>query len=147
METIMRFRTFLAIAMAIPALPMSATAQDAAPAEHADHAAHGAMPADAAPPVDHAAHGAVPADHAAHAVTGAVDHAAHLMHMTGALGAYSMTRDASGTSWQPESTPMEAIHGQLGDWATMLHGYINLAATDAGGPRGDSKVYSQSMFM
>src|SRR5262245_24171378 len=149
METVMRFRAFLAMLMAIPALP--AAAQEAAPAEHADHAAHGAMPMDAAAPVDHTAHGAMApaehADHAAHAAMGAVDHTAHLMHATGALGPYSMTRDASGTSWQPESTPMEAIHGQLGGWATMLHGFINLAAADAGGPRGDSKIFSQSMFM
>ena len=144
----MRSRAFLAMLMAIPALPIAASAQDAAPAEHADHAAHGAMPADAAAPADHTAHGAMaPADHAAHAAMGAVDHTAHLMHMTGALGAYAMTRDASGTAWQPESTPMEAIHGQYGDWATMLHGFINLAAADAGGPRGDSKIFSQSMFM
>jgi len=144
----MRSRAFLAMLMAIPALPIAASAQDAAPAEHADHAAHGAMPADAAAPADHTAHGAMaPADHAAHAAMGAVDHTAHLMHMTGALGAYAMTRDASGTAWQPESTPMEAIHGQYGDWATMLHGFINLAAANAGGPRGDSKIFSQSMFM
>jgi len=132
--------------MAISALPVSATAQDATPAEH-DHAAHGAMPADAAAPADHTAHGAAPADHAAHGAAAPVDHTAHLMHMTGALGAYAMTRDASGTAWQPESTPMEAIHGQYGNWATMLHGFINLAATDSGGPRGDSKIFSQSMFM
>ena len=149
----MRFRTFLAILMAIPVLPISAAGQDAAPADHAAHAAHGMMPMDAPAPADHAAHGAMPmdgaapADHAAHTVTGEVDHAAHLMHMTGALGPYAMTRDASGTAWQPESTPMEAIHGQYGDWATMLHGFINLAAADAGGPRGDSKIFSQSMFM
>ena len=124
----MRFR-MLAIAMAIPSLSLSATAQEAAPP---DHAAHGAMP---------------PADHAAHAAMAAVDHSAHLMHMTGALGPYSMTRDASGTAWQPESTPMEAIHGQYGNWSTMLHGFINIVAADAGGPRGDSKIFSQSMFM
>ena len=128
----MRF-AFLAI-LAIPAFPVAAAAQTAAPAEHADHAA---MPMNAASPVDHAAHAAM----------GAVDHTAHLMHMTGALGPYSMTRDASGTAWQPESTPMEAIHGQLGQWGTMLHGFINLSAADAGGPRGDSKIFSQSMFM
>ena len=133
----MRVRTLAAIAMAIPAFSLSAVAQEAAP--H-DHAAHGAMPMDAATPDDHAAH----ADHTAH---GVVDHTAHLTHTTGALGAYSMTRDASGTSWQPESTPMEAIHGELGQWATMLHGFINLAAADAGGPRGDSKIFSQSMLM
>jgi len=131
----MRFRTLLAIAMAIPSLSIRTVAQEAAPP---DHAAHSAMPAEGAV--------ATP-DHAAHAATAAVDHSAHLVHMTGALGPYSMTRDASGTSWQPESTPMEAIHGQYGPWATMLHGYINLAASDQGGPRGDSKIFSQSMFM
>ncbi len=140
----MRSRAFLAMLMAISALPIGAAAQQAAPAEHADHAAHAAMPADAAAPADHTAHGAAPAEHGAAAP---VDHTAHLLHMTGALGAYAMTRDASGTSWQPESTPMEAIHGQYGDWATMLHGFINFAATDAGGPRGDSKTFSQSMLM
>jgi len=143
----MRSRAFLAMLMAIPAFPITASAQDAVPAEHAEHAAHGAMPMDGAAPADHAAHGAAPVDHAAHAAMGAVDHTAHLTHMTGALGAYAMTRDASGTAWQPESTPMEAIHGQYGDWATMLHGTINLAAADAGGPRGNSKIFSQSMFM
>jgi hypothetical protein len=141
----MRVRISVAIAMAIPALSIHAAAQEATP--H-DHAAHGAMPAEGTSPADHAAHGAMPApDHAAHAAMAPANHGAQLVHMTGALGPYAMTRDASGTSWQPESTPMEAIHGQLGPWATMLHGFVNLAATDAGGPRGDSKIYSQSMFM
>ena len=115
----MRVRTLAAIAIAVPSLSLGAAAQDAA----------------------------APADHAAHTAMPAVDHGAHLMHMTGALGPYAMTRDASGTAWQPESTPMEAIHGQAGAWSTMLHGFINLAATDSGGPRGDSKIFSQSMFM
>ena len=148
----MRVRTLVAIAMAIPSLSTIAAAQQAAPP---DHAAHGAAPMEgAAPAPDHAAHGAMPAgasppaaDHTAHAAMPAADHNAHLMHMTGALGAYTMTRDASGTSWQPESTPMEAIHGQAGPWSTMLHGFINIALADAGGPRGDSKIFSQSMFM
>jgi hypothetical protein len=129
----MRTRTFVAIAMAIPSLAIPAAAQQQ-PAH--DHAAPSAMPMAGATAPDHAAHAAMPADHAA-----------HLVHMTGALGPYPMTRDGSGTSWVPDATPMEAIHGQLGGWATMLHGFINLAATDAGGPRGDSKIYSQSMFM
>ena len=42
--------------------------------------------------------------------------------MAGALGSYSMMRDASGTSWQPDSTPMEGINGAYGGWSTMLHG-------------------------
>jgi hypothetical protein len=122
----MRLRMLAAIAMAVPSFSVQA-AGVAAP--------------------DHAAHGAPPTDHAAHAAMPAVDHTAHLMHMTGALGPYAMTRDSSGTAWQPESTPMEAIHGQYGGWSTMLHGFINLAAADAGGPRSDSKIFSQSMFM
>ena len=144
----MRVRTLAAIALAVPLLPLPAAAQEArAP----DHAAHGAAPMEGATPAaDHAAHGAMPADatapgdHAAHTAMPAVDHGAH---MTGALGTYAMTRDASGTAWQPESTPMEAIHGQAGPWSTMLHGFINLVAADSGGPRGDSKIFSQSMFM
>jgi hypothetical protein len=66
---------------------------------------------------------------------------------TGALGDYSMMRDASGTSWQPESTPMEGIHGLLGDWSTMVHGYISAIYDHQGGPRGDDKSFSSSMLM
>ena len=86
-------------------------------------------------------------DHAAHAPMAAVDHTAHAMHMAGALGPYPMTRDASGTAWQPDSTPMEAVHGQYGPWSTMLHGFANVIATDQGGSRGDSKIVSQTMLM
>ena len=41
------------------------------------------------------------------------------MPMTGMYGPYPMTREASGTSWQPESTPMEGIHAMNGPWMTM----------------------------
>ncbi len=67
--------------------------------------------------------------------------------MVGALGNYSMMRDASGTSWQPESSTMEGIHGLLGDWATMIHGYASLIYDHQGGRRGDNKTFSESMFM
>jgi hypothetical protein len=67
--------------------------------------------------------------------------------LSGALGDYSMMRDSSGTSWQPESTPMEAIHGLAGDWATMVHGYIFGIYDHQGGPRGDSMTFSESMLM
>jgi len=65
----------------------------------------------------------------------------------GVLGSYSMMRDASGTSWQPESTPMEAIHGLVGGWSTMLHGYVFSIYNHQGGRRGDSKAFSESMLM
>jgi hypothetical protein len=66
---------------------------------------------------------------------------------TGVLGDYSMMRDASGTSWQPESTPMEGIHGLLGDWSTMVHGFVSAVYDHQGGPRGGDKSFSESMLM
>ena len=104
-----------------------------------DHTMHQAAPA-AEAPVDHSAHMAAAVDHSAH-LAGAM-HA----HM-GALGAYAMTRDASGTSWQPESTPMQGVMGQAGEWATMLHGFATLVVDHQGGPRGGDKTFSQSMLM
>ena len=67
--------------------------------------------------------------------------------MGGALGAYSMTRDASGTAWQPDSAPMQAIMGQVGGWSTMVHGFAALAYDKQGGPRGDDKIFVSSMLM
>jgi len=67
--------------------------------------------------------------------------------MTGTLGGYAMTQDASGTSWQPASTPMEGMHGALGNWTTMIHGFANLIYDSQGGPRGDTDTFSQSMVM
>jgi hypothetical protein len=58
-----------------------------------------------------------------------------------------MMRDASGTSWQPESTPMEGIHGVLGDWSTMVHGFVSAIYDHQGGPRGADKSFSESMLM
>jgi hypothetical protein len=70
-----------------------------------------------------------------------------VIQATGALGDYSMMRDASGTSWQPDSTPMEGIHGLLGDWTTMVHGFIDAVYDNQGGPRGGHKTFSESMLM
>src|SRR6267378_6267596 len=69
------------------------------------------------------------------------------VQMKGALGDYSMMRDASGTSWQPDTAVMEGIHGIAGDWATMLHGFASLIYDHQGGPRGADKIFSESMLM
>ena len=69
------------------------------------------------------------------------------VQLTGVLGDYAMTRDASGTSWGPESTAMDAIHGLAGDWSTMIHGYISAIYDHQGGLRGDDKSFSSSMLM
>ncbi|MFI4935625.1 MAG: hypothetical protein ACHP7N_13455 [Caulobacterales bacterium] len=67
--------------------------------------------------------------------------------MAGDLGAYTMMRDASGTSWQPESTPMEGISGKVGGWTGMLHGDLVGVYDHQGGPRGGDKTFSESMLM
>jgi hypothetical protein len=70
------------------------------------------------------------------------------MHfMPGMYGTYPMTREASGTSWQPDSTPQEGTHQMAGDWMTMVHGFANAIYDDQGGPRGDTKTFSTSMLM
>ncbi len=77
----------------------------------------------------------------------AQDHA-HMGHaMNGMYGPYPMSREASGTSWQPDSTPHEGLHMMSGDWMLMLHGYAVGAYTCQGGPRGDDKAFSASMLM
>ncbi len=67
--------------------------------------------------------------------------------MQSAYGPYSMMRDASGTSWQPDATPMLGIQGMHGGWTTMLHGYANAVYDNQRGPRGDAKTFSESMLM
>jgi hypothetical protein len=62
-------------------------------------------------------------------------------------GPYPMTRDASGTSWVPDSSDMEGIHYAGENWNTMTHGFINAIYDHQGGPRGDSKTFSASMLM
>ena len=67
--------------------------------------------------------------------------------MGGALGDYLMMRDASGTAWQPDATPMEGISFKSGGWAGMVHGQVLGVYDHQGGPRGDSKSFSESMLM
>lgn len=69
--------------------------------------------------------------------------------MAGALGTYSMMRDASGTSWQPDSTPMHGIMDPhaFGNWGVMLDGYLTGVFDDQTGPRGSTKPFSESMLM
>lgn len=78
---------------------------------------------------------------------GTMDQAGMHPMMSGALGGYSMMRDASGTSWQPDSTPMAGLHGSLWGWSTMLHGYVDFIYDHQGGPRGGDKTFSESMVM
>jgi hypothetical protein len=88
--------------------------------EHSEHAAHRAHPAGASP--------------------------AHL-HLPGMYGAYSVTREASGTAWQPEAAEHRGLHFGRGPWSCMLHGMADLVYDRQGGPRGEEKGYSANMVM
>ncbi|HMI18756.1 MAG TPA: hypothetical protein VK533_04355 [Sphingomonas sp.] len=76
---------------------------------------------------------------------GTMDH--DMAGMSGMLGTYAMTREASGTSWQPDSSPMDGLHLSAGPWMVMVHGFATLVQDDQGGPRGANKTFSQSMLM
>ncbi len=66
----------------------------------------------------------------------------------GALyGPYAMTREASGTSWQPDSTPMDGLMRMRGEWLGMVHGFADLIYDDQGGARGDTQSYSTGTLM
>lgn len=68
--------------------------------------------------------------------------------MRGLLGPYAMSREASGTSWQPQATPMGgSAPWMTGEWMWMAHGSANLVVTDNAGPRGDRDTVVQSMGM
>jgi hypothetical protein len=69
------------------------------------------------------------------------------MQMPGLLGSYPLARDASGTSWQPDSTPMAGVMDMGETWMTMWHGSANLVEDAQGGPRGGSQLFSNSMLM
>jgi hypothetical protein len=52
-----------------------------------------------------------------------MDHMTHMM--MGVLGTYPMNREASGTSWQPDSSTHGGVHVMEGDWMLMGHALLN----------------------
>ncbi len=72
----------------------------------------------------------------------------HGMHeMPGMLGPYGMSREASGTAWQPESTPHTGVHTMANGWHLMAHGFANLIYDRQGSSRGDTRTFSENMLM
>ena len=69
------------------------------------------------------------------------------MPMNGFYGPYAMTREASGTAWQPEAARHEGVHIMRGPWMVMLHGFADLVYDHQGSDRGDEKVFSNNMGM
>ena len=74
------------------------------------------------------------------------EHAGH-MSITGALGSYPMTRESSGTAWQPDSSEHMGLHVTSGDWTLMAHGTLTLVYDHQSGRRGDDKAFASGMLM
>ena len=59
----------------------------------------------------------------------------------------AQSREGSGTSWQPDESPMYAIHVQRGAWTIMSHENAFLQALHDSGDRGASQAGSINWFM
>jgi len=103
---------------------------------------HGQHGMDAMPGTEHGPHGT-------EAMPG-MEHGGHelgAMHMQGQFGPYTMSREASGTSWQPDSTPHQGVMFMSGDWMLMAHANLFGIYDHQGGPRGGSKTFAAGMVM
>ena len=132
----------VAVALAI-ALPAACAGAAPAMAQHAGHTMPPAAPPEAPPP---GRPGDSAIDHGAHAMPGmterGMDHA-----MTGALGPYAMSREASGTSWQPDASAHGGIHATAGGWTLMGHALLNGVYDRQQGPRGGEMGFVSGMAM
>ena len=112
-----------------------------------------AMPPAATAPALHAASGspAIPdVDRGAmagmgHAGMAGMDHGSHAM--PAALGPYPMTREASGTSWQPDAATHAGLHAAAAGWSLMAHGTLVLDFARTSGRRGDDKLFVAGHLM
>lgn len=102
--------------------------------QHGAHGAAGTMPP-AAATAGANSRGGHPATHAP---AGAV-----------AFGGIPHTREASGTAWQPDGTPMHAhmMEPFAGGWRPMVHYNIFATYDHQSGPRGDDQVNSINWLM
>jgi hypothetical protein len=129
-------KLFAAGAFALASIPMPALAQ---------HAAEGhqmPMPEQPAPEKP-----AEPMDHSQMGHSAMASEPEGRGGMTGALGAYAMTREASGTAWQPDASAHSGVHLMSGDWTLMGHGVLNLVYDHQSGRRGDDKLFVSGMLM
>jgi hypothetical protein len=67
--------------------------------------------------------------------------------MPGALGPYPMSREASGTAWQPDSSIHGGLHLTTGEWTLMGHLSLNAVYDTQSGPRGDDMAFVSGMAM
>jgi len=126
-------------------MPMPPAEKKVAPPTHEHHAAPPVTVEPTVPEpaiIDHSTMDHAPMDH------GQMPSAVQESHaMTGALGPYPMTRESSGTAWQPDASEHGGIHVENGDWTLMGHGVLNLVYDHQSGRRGDDKLFASGMLM
>ena len=67
--------------------------------------------------------------------------------MHGMYGPYTMHREASGTAWVPDSSPMQGMSFKTRKSMLMLGGFANGIYSDQRGPRGDDEIFGSNMLM
>jgi len=82
-----------------------------------------------------------------HGAMSGMSHQHEGMAMKGFLGPYDMSREGSGTSWLPDSTPPQGVHAAYGDWMLMGEALVNAVYDHQGGPRGGDKAFASGMLM
>lgn len=137
----MAVRSLAAPCVGASLLVLAAPAHSQTPGHAQDHSHH------APPPPAGAQQPAQSDPHAGHAAPTADDHTGHAMPMTSPLGPWPMTRDASGTAWQPDTSHHGGIHWGDGDWSFMGHTVLNLVHSEQGGPRGAARTFVAGMVM
>jgi hypothetical protein len=93
----------------------------------------------------HAGHGRIQGATFADAKLSPMQHG--MEGMGGMFAGIPEVREASGTAWQPDSTPMRGQHTALGPWMLMTHYNSFLSYDNQSGPRGDSQINSTNWFM
>jgi hypothetical protein len=141
----------------LAAAALGALSAKPALAQHHDHGQHQPAPppaTEADQPADHSHHAPAPqadqpADHSQHSEAADDQWAppVHRVSRSAALGPYPMTREASGTAWQPDTSAHGGLHLMSGDWTLMGHGVLNLVYDHQSGPRGEDKAFASGMLM
>ncbi len=92
-------------------------------------------------PVDHHVPFSPSRDHAMH-----TEHAMHEMKHS-MYGTYSINRDASGTSWMPDSSPETGFDFMHDEWMFMIFGFSYTIFDKQTGPRGGKQFFDENMLM
>ncbi len=64
--------------------------------------------------------------------------------MPALFGSYGRSRESSGTSWQPESAPRDALFRSDGAWQSAFSAMVFAAYDDQEGPRGSIRWFSRN---